>query len=62
MTPMPGKAGLQPIKPEKPKVHPGGDCDCTWKSQRITRMYMGYGYCATCGNLTRHKILVRTNR
>jgi|GEM_PF-5460671 len=45
-----------PVEPkERQSYHPGGDCTCTNKARRITRIYMGYGYCETCGRLTREK-------
>ena len=54
---MPGQENLPPLKPEKPKVHPGGDCECDRKYRRIQRTYWGYGFCGHCGKLTPFKLL-----
>jgi hypothetical protein len=55
--PMPGNdPSLPPLRKQTPPPHHrGGDCDCTRKVQRIVRYYYGYGYCGTCGKLTREK-------
>ena len=42
--------------PSEPKEHPGGVCSCFHKHQRIERVYLGFGFCAYCGNLTKYRV------